>query len=98
LFHRKRHPAEMGPVEITQFLTALAVDRHVSASTQNQALAAILFLYKEVLGIDPISLSMNAKRNQSMERTGGSRYAQLAFVSQWRMPPVARACRSAAKR
>jgi hypothetical protein len=44
LFHRKRHPAEMGPVEITQFLTALAVDRHVSASTQNQALAAILFL------------------------------------------------------
>jgi len=44
-FHHKRHPAEMGPVEITQFLTALAVDRHVSASTQNQALAAILFLY-----------------------------------------------------
>jgi hypothetical protein len=44
LFHRKRHPAEMGPVEITQFLTALAVDRQVSASTQNQALAAILFL------------------------------------------------------
>jgi integrase len=43
----------MGPVEITQFLTVLAVDRHVSASTQNQALAAILFLYKEVLGCDP---------------------------------------------
>jgi len=52
-FHHKRHPAEMGPVEITQFLTALAVDRQVSASTQNQALAAILFLYKEVLGCDP---------------------------------------------
>jgi len=34
-FHHKRHPAEMGPAEITQFLTALAVDRHVSASTQN---------------------------------------------------------------
>jgi len=46
LFHHKRHPAEMGPAEITQFLTALAVDRHVSASTQNQALAALLSLYK----------------------------------------------------
>ena len=43
-FHRKRHPAEMGPEEITQFLTALAVERQVSASTQNQALAALLFL------------------------------------------------------
>ena len=43
-FHHKRHPAEMGEKEITQFLTALAVERHVSASTQNQALAAVLFL------------------------------------------------------
>jgi hypothetical protein len=42
LFHNKRHPGDMGPPEITQFLTALAVDRHVSASTQNQALAAVL--------------------------------------------------------
>jgi integrase-like protein len=42
LFHRKRHPAEMGPAEITQFLTALAVERRVGASTQNQALAALL--------------------------------------------------------
>ena len=53
LFHRKRHPVEMGPAEITQFLTALAVERHVSASTQNQALAALLFLYRYVLGRDP---------------------------------------------
>lgn len=43
----------MGPPEITQFLTSLAVDRHVSASTQNQALAAVLFLYLQVLGCDP---------------------------------------------
>ncbi len=43
----------MGPPEITQFLTALAVDQHVSASTQNQALAAVLFLYQHVLGCDP---------------------------------------------
>jgi integron integrase len=53
LFHGKRHPAEMGKAEIEQFLTALAVDRHVSASTQSQALAAVLFLYKDVLGCDP---------------------------------------------
>jgi integron integrase len=50
LFHGKRHPAEMGKPEIERFLTALAVDRKVAASTQNQALASILFLYKDVLG------------------------------------------------
>lgn len=48
-FHRYRHPAEMGAAEIEAFLTHLAVTRNVSASTQNQALAALLFLYKEVL-------------------------------------------------
>ena len=48
-FHNKRHPKEMGEPEITQFLTHLATDKNVSASTQNQALSAILFLYKEVL-------------------------------------------------
>ena len=53
LFHHKRHPAEMGKQEIEQFLTALAVKRNVAASTQNQALAAILFLYKQVLEYDP---------------------------------------------
>jgi hypothetical protein len=53
LFHNKRHPAEMGKAEIEQFLTALAVKRNVAASTQNQALAANLFLYKDVLERDP---------------------------------------------
>jgi integrase-like protein len=48
-FHHKRHPAEMGKGEVEQFLTSLAVDRHVSAATQNQALHALLFLYREVL-------------------------------------------------
>ena len=52
LFHSKRHPQEMGAAEVEAFLTHLAVDGHVSASTQNQALSALLFLYKEVLGID----------------------------------------------
>jgi integron integrase len=52
LFHNKRHPQEMGVAEVEAFLTHLAVDGHVSASTQNQALSALLFLYKEVLAID----------------------------------------------
>lgn len=50
VLHQKRHPAEMGEAEIGQFLSRLASDSHVSASTQNQALNALLFLYREVLG------------------------------------------------
>ncbi len=49
LFNGKRHPEEMGDVEINAFLSHLAVEGHVAASTQNQALAALLFLYQEVL-------------------------------------------------
>ena len=48
-FHHVRHPAEMGEAEINAFLTHLAVAEKVSASTQNQALAALLFLYRHVL-------------------------------------------------
>ena len=51
-FHRYRHPADMGAAEVEAFLTDLAVRRNVSASTQNQALSALLFLYKEVLQVD----------------------------------------------
>lgn len=49
LFHDKRHPSEMAESEITNFLTHLATQSNVAASTQNQALSALLFLYKEVL-------------------------------------------------
>ena len=49
LFHGKRHPNEMGEKEVTAFLTHLAADRRVAASTQNQALSALLFLYQQVL-------------------------------------------------
>jgi len=49
LFHHKRHPKEMGNAEIAAFLTDLAVKRKVAASTQNQALSALLYLYREVL-------------------------------------------------
>jgi hypothetical protein len=52
LFHGKRQPAEMAAAEVTTFLTALAVEGRVAASTQNQALSALLFLYRDVLAID----------------------------------------------
>ena len=49
IYHHKRHPSEMGETEIQKFLTHLAVDKNVAASTQNQALSALLFLYRHVL-------------------------------------------------
>jgi site-specific recombinase XerD len=52
LFHGKRHPQKMGADEVRQFLTDLAVTHRVAASTQNQALSALLFLYKTVLQQD----------------------------------------------
>jgi len=52
LFHGKRHPKDMGAPEVQAFLTHLAVERHVSPSTQNQAKAALLFLYRNVLSVD----------------------------------------------
>jgi integron integrase len=52
LANDKRHPYDLGPREVEAFLTGLAVHGNVSASTQNQALSAILFLYREVLGTE----------------------------------------------
>jgi len=52
LFHGKRHPKDMGSQEVTAFLSHLASERNVSASTQNQAKSALLFLYREVLDIE----------------------------------------------
>ena len=49
LFHNKRHPKELGTGEVQAFLTHLALEEHISASTQNQALSALLFLYRNVL-------------------------------------------------
>jgi integron integrase len=68
LFHNKRHPLEMGAAEINAFLTDLAVRGHVSASTQNQAFSAVLFLYQKVLEIDPgrIQGVIRAKRPQRL--------------------------------
>lgn len=65
-FHNKRHPSEMGEPEIGRFLSSLAIEDHVSASTQNQAFNAILFLYGQVLGkkINLIDGVVRAKRPQ----------------------------------
>jgi Phage integrase, N-terminal SAM-like domain len=68
LFHGKRHPTEMGEAEANAFLTDLAVTRKVSASTQTQALCALMFLYKEVLGAkaDWIEIAVRAQRPKKL--------------------------------
>jgi integron integrase len=68
VFHGKRHPAEIGQEEITRCLSSLAAERKVSASTQNQALSAILFLYRHVLNQDVPWLDdlVRAKRPQRL--------------------------------
>jgi len=68
LFHNERHPAEMGAAEVEAFLTHLAKDENVSASTQNQALNALLFFYRNVLQKDlavPIH-ALRAKRSEHL--------------------------------
>ena len=52
LFHDKKHPLDLGAAQVEAFLTHLAVEGNVTASTQNQALSALLFLYREVLAVD----------------------------------------------
>ena len=64
LFHNKKHPVEMGKDEIEAYLTKLAVKDKVSPTTQNQVFSAILFLYKEVLGIDMREWNIQAFRSQ----------------------------------
>lgn len=61
LFHNKHHPSEMGSDEVNDFLTHLTVNENVAASTQNQALSAILFLYREVLELE-LGLNLDAVR------------------------------------
>ncbi len=60
-YHDLRSPEEMGTPEIVRFLTHLAVERHVSASTQRQALSALLFLYRRVLGRDLTDLNAHVR-------------------------------------
>ncbi|HBY93641.1 MAG TPA: integron integrase [Chloroflexi bacterium] len=67
LFHNKRHPADMGAPEVEAYLTHLAADRNVAPSTQNVAMQAILFLYKEVLGIHLTGINaLRAKKDKRL--------------------------------
>lgn len=68
LFHDKRHPAQMGEPEVARFLTHLAVDEQVAPATQNQALNALVFLYKAVLDrpLEEIQGVVRAKRQQRL--------------------------------
>jgi len=67
LFHNKRHPEELGEAEVGEFLTHLAVKRQVSPNTQNQALNALVFLYKHVVG-RPLGDILNAVRAKRPQR------------------------------
>jgi len=82
LFHGKRHPEKMGAKEIETFLSHLAVDRHVAASTQNQALSAILFLYRAVLKIDLPWLEnvTRAKKPQRLPVVLSNKEVQSVFL------------------
>jgi integron integrase len=68
LFHNKKHPKDMGKDEIEKYLTHLATKQNVSPTTQNQAFNAILFMYKEVLGVDTTSWNIQAYRAKERKR------------------------------
>ncbi len=67
-FHNKKHPKDMGKEEIEEYLTALAIKNKVASSTQNQAFSALLFLYKDVLGVDMSEWNIQALRAQERKR------------------------------
>lgn len=88
LFNGKRHPDTMGRAEVSAFLSALATRGRVSASTQNQALSALLFLYKDVLGRDLPWLTevVRARRSRSFcpgKRSGASSIDSVARPGSW---------------
>src|SRR2546423_11972203 len=107
-FHAKRHPAEMGAPEVARFLTSLAVEGHVAASTQNQALNALVFLYRVVPEVDlpwldeivrarrPESLpTVLTGRNASRSRMPGGDAARDRAVALRRRPPATGMCPTA---
>jgi integron integrase len=80
LFHNKHHPAEMGVSEIRAFLQHLAVERKVAASTQNQALSALLFLYRRVLQVELEPIPLPAARRPEHLPTVLTRAEALAVI------------------
>ena len=74
-FHGKRHPRELDGTAVRAFLTHLAVNEHVAASTQNQAFNALLFLYKQVLQMDFPDIT-------GVERARQSRHLPVVFTKE----------------
>lgn len=92
MFHHKQHPSVLGASDISAFLTHLAVQQNVSASTQNQALAAVLFLYRYVLEID-LPRVENVERANAPGKAGcgqGCSRSQVIHSSRHRRHPAAR--------
>jgi integrase-like protein len=91
VFHGKRHPAEIGAPELTRFLTSLAIDGRVAASTQNQALSALLFLYREVLELDVPWLDgvVRAKRPVSRRTSHATSIVSVSCTSATSRPAPA---------
>ena len=85
LFHNKRHPQEMGVPEIELFLTHLAVQEGVAAATQNQALSAILFLYRQVLQLplDERIDAIRAKRSRNLPTVLTPEEVRLVIQHMW---------------
>lgn len=86
LYHGKRHPRDMGSAEMEAFLTELASRHGVAASTQNQALAALLFLYREVLSIDlpwmnDIQRATDSGANRAFKGRGCARARPDSFAA-----------------
>jgi site-specific recombinase XerD len=90
LFHPKRHPSEMGEREIAEFFTHLAAEKLAAASTQNQAFAALLFLYQQVLE-RKLDFIDNVQRvttpGQAASRIDAQRSARSPRVPQKRVSP-----------
>jgi hypothetical protein len=85
LANAKRHPRELGGVEVERFLSQLAVQGQVSASTQNQALSALLFLYRKVLAVDlPWMENVTRARRGRRLRRSSPRARYSACWQAWR--------------
>ena len=92
VYHGKRHPCELGAPEIQAFLTWLAVERNVAASTQNQALCAVLFLYREVLRDGSTSFPpAGCRRTLDRAAAGGTTSPSRRSKRRWGVPSAGRA-------
>jgi integron integrase len=90
LFHNKRHPKDMGTKEIKEFLNFLSIERHVSASTQNQAFSVLIFLYKELLKVNPEQIEgvVRSKRSQRIPTVLAREEVQAVFSGMEGVPQL----------